>query len=873
MMKQYFEIKENHRDSILFFRLGDFYEMFFDDAIIASRELEIALTGRDCGLKDKAPMCGVPYHSADSYIAKLIEKGYKVAICEQIEDPAKAVGIVKRDVVRVVTPGTIIDSNVLDDKKNNYLCCIYMNEKGFGIAYTDVSTGDFFTTEKSDENGDIISPLFDELGKILPTEIICNTHLYENTSLTMKIKQRFNCMINEFHQWVFDFDFSKESIKRQLSVVNLNGLGLEDKDYSVVASGALIEYLRETQKISLNHINKITQYSSKNFMTLDINTRRNLELTETIRGNVKKGSLLWVLDKTSTAMGGRLLKKWIEEPLLSRKDIENRLSIVEYLTQNIMLINDIRLLLKEVYDIERLMSKIIFGTCNARDLISLKNSIKTFPQIKELLSSLDCEELLNISLNIDGLEDIYMLIQNSILDEPPFSVREGGLIKDDFNTEIKSLREASAKGKEWLSKLEESEKTKTGIKNLKVGFNKIFGYYIEVSKSNIKFAPDYFIRKQTLANSERYITPELKEIEDKILGAEDKMIALEYEIFVSIRDKIASEVKRIQDDSKVIAQIDALNSLALTAYNNNYIKPKINSNGIIKIKDGKHPVVEKVLEEGLFVPNDTLLSNEENRVLVITGPNMAGKSTYMRQVALIVLMMQIGSFVPAEEADICIVDRIFTRIGASDDLSQGQSTFMVEMSEVANILNNATKDSLLILDEIGRGTSTYDGLSIAWAVIEYISDNNKIGAKTLFATHYHELTELEDRLSGVVNYKILVQEKGEDIIFLRKIQKGGADRSYGIEVAKLAGVSSDVINRAYELLNELEKRDINKSEIALSSRERPKTSKDKNSLQLDFFSVKERNIIEKLKSIDVTNLTPIDAINILYKLSKESNEI
>lgn len=873
MMKQYFEIKENYRDSILFFRLGDFYEMFFDDAIIASRELEIALTGRDCGLKDKAPMCGIPYHSADSYIAKLIEKGYKVAICEQIEDPAKAVGIVKRDVVRVVTPGTIIDSNALEDKKNNYLCCIYINEKGFGIAYTDVSTGDFFTTEKILESGNLINPLFDELGKILPTEIICNNFLYENTSLTMEIKQRFNCMINEFHQWAFDLDFSRESIKRQLSIVNLNGLGLDNNDYSVVASGALIEYLRETQKISLNHINKIVQYSSNNFMTLDINTRRNLELTETIRGNVKKGSLLWVLDKTSTAMGGRLLKKWIEEPLLSRKDIEFRLNIVEYLAENIMLINDIRSLLKEVYDIERLMSKIIYGTCNARDLIALKNSIKTFPQIKELLNSVNCEELLSISLSLDELRDVYELIENSILEEPPFSIREGGLIKDDFNLEIKKLREASMKGKEWLSKLEELEKEKTGIKNLKVGFNRVFGYYIEVSKSNIKLAPDYFIRKQTLANSERYITPELKEIEDKILGAEDKMIALEYEVFVNVRDIIASEIKRIQNTSKLIAQIDVLNSLALTAYSNNYVKPKINTKGIIKIKDGKHPVVEKVLEDGLFVPNDTLLNNDEERVLIITGPNMAGKSTYMRQVALIVLMMQIGSFVPAKEADVCIVDRIFTRIGASDDLSQGQSTFMVEMNEVANILNNATKDSLLILDEIGRGTSTYDGLSIAWAVIEHISDVNKIGAKTLFATHYHELTELEDRLSGIINYKILVQEKGEDIIFLRKIQKGGADRSYGLEVAKLAGVNKEVISRAYELLSELEKRDINKSEIACSSKEQIKVIKDKNSLQLDFFSVKERNIIEELKNLDVANLTPIDAINILYKLNKESKEI
>ncbi|WP_352417904.1 DNA mismatch repair protein MutS [Proteiniborus sp.] len=876
MMKQYLEVKEKHKDSILFFRLGDFYEMFFDDAIIASKELEIALTGRDCGQKEKAPMCGVPFHSADSYIAKLIEKGYKVSICEQVEDPAKAVGLVKRDVVRVITPGTIIDTNVLDEKKNNYLCCIFLDEIGFGLAYTDISTGDFFTTEKRIENDNIIDSLFDELGKIMPTEIICNSFLYQNNILTSKIKQRFECMINAYHEWSFELDFAKESIKRQFSVINLDGLGLNNKEYSTIASGTLIEYLRETQKISFQHINKISQYSTSNFMILDLNTRRNLELTETIRGKTKKGSLLWVLDKTSTAMGGRLLKKWIEEPLIDKKDIESRLNIVEFFIDNLMLINDIRELLKQVYDIERLMSKVVFGTCNARDLVALKESIKAFPKVKKLLMSTNCKGLLEISHKLDGLEDIYDIINDSIVDDPPFSVREGGIIKKDYNIEIKSLKEASIQGKEWLSKLEEQERAKTGIKNLKIGFNKVFGYYIEVSKGNIKFVPDYFIRKQTLANSERYITPELKNMEDKILGAEDKMVALEYQVFVSIRDKIASEVKRVQETSRLIAKIDVLNSLALTALNNNYIKPKINTKGLISIRDGKHPVVEKVLEEGLFVPNDTLLDNDESRVLVITGPNMAGKSTYMRQVALIVLMMQIGSFVPAEEADICIVDRIFTRIGASDDLSQGQSTFMVEMSEVANILNNATKNSLLILDEIGRGTSTYDGLSIAWSVIEYISDVKKIGAKTLFATHYHELTELEDKLEGVINYKILVQEKGEDIIFLRKIKRGGADRSYGIEVARLAGVRGDVINRAYEILQELERRDKSESEIAASTNEkieRQTAIENNNSMQLDLFNIKKNKIIEKIKKVNIENLTPLDAINILYKLREEAKEI
>lgn len=876
MMKQYLEIKEKHKDSILFFRLGDFYEMFFDDAIIASKELEIALTGRDCGQKEKAPMCGVPFHSADTYIAKLIERGYKVSICEQVEEPSKAVGLVKRDVVRVVTPGTILDTNVLDEKKNNFLCCIFLEEEGYGLAYTDISTGDFFTTEKKIENANIIDSLIDELGKIMPTEIICNSFLHEREKLTTKIKQKFECMINAYHEWAFDLEFATESIKRQLSISHIDGIGLNDKIYAIVASGTLIEYLRETQKISFHHINKITQYSTNNFMVLDINTRRNLELTETIRGKIKKGSLLWVLDKTSTAMGGRLLKKWIEEPLLDRKNIENRLDIVGFLVEDLMLINDIRSLLKEVYDIERLMSKVIFGSCNARDLVALKDSIKAFPKIKDLLMATNFNKLIDISHKIDGLEDIYTLIDISITDDPPFSIREGGIIKKDYNIEIKSLRESSIQGKEWLSKLEEQERSKTGIKNLKVGFNKVFGYYIEVSKGNIKFVPDYFIRRQTLSNSERYITPELKEMEEKILGAEDKMIALEYQVFVSIRDKIASEIKRIQETSKLIAIVDVLNSLALVAFNNNYVKPKINTKGFINIRSGKHPVVEKVIDEGLFVPNDTILDNDESRVLVITGPNMAGKSTYMRQVALIVLLMQIGSFVPAEEADICIVDRIFTRIGASDDLSQGQSTFMVEMSEVANILNNATERSLLILDEIGRGTSTYDGLSIAWSVIEYISDIKKIGAKTLFATHYHELTELEDKLNGVINYKILVQEKGKDIIFLRKIKRGGADRSYGIEVARLAGVREEVINRAYEILHQLERRDESEPEIAISVKENINNQtiiQGDNSLQLDLFNIKKGNIVDKIKNIEIENLTPIDAINILYKLREEAKEI
>lgn len=876
MMKQYLSIKDKFKDAILFFRLGDFYEMFFDDAITASKELDIALTGRECGQKEKAPMCGIPYHSADNYISKLIGKGYKVAICEQVEDPSTAKGIVKRDVVRVITPGTIIDTKVLEEKQNNYLCCIYLNENSYGLAYTDISTGDFFTTEKFDDNN-IVDLLIDEIGKIMPTEIICNSLLFENKKAVKKIEERFKCMINSYYEWAFDLHFAKDSIKKQFSVISLDGLGLSEKENSIIASGALIEYLRDTQKTIFNHINKITQYSTNNFMSLDINTRRNLELTETIRSKAKKGSLLWVLDNTSTAMGGRLLKKWIEEPLLDKDAIQSRLNIVEYLVDDLILMNEIKDLFKNVYDIERLMSKVIFATCNARDLISLKKSIEVLPRIKDLLISTGHKELVNIGNHLDGLEDIYDLIDKSIVDDPPFSLREGGLIKSDYNSDIKELREATIKGKEWLSKLEEEERKKTGIKNLKVGYNKVFGYYLEVSKGNIKNTPDYFIRKQTLANSERYITPELKDMENKILGAEDKLTTLEYQLFVSIRDKISSQVKRIQQVSKLIAKVDALNSFAITAYNNNYIRPKINNEGLIKIKGGKHPVVEKVLEEGFFVPNDSYLDNNNNRILIITGPNMAGKSTYMRQVALIVLMMQIGSFVPAEYADLCIVDRIFTRIGASDDLSQGQSTFMVEMSEVANILNNATKDSLLILDEIGRGTSTYDGLSIAWSVIEYISDFNKIGAKTLFATHYHELTKLEEEIEGVVNYRILVQEKGDDIVFLRKIKRGSADRSYGIEVARLAGVKKEVINRAYEILGQLENRDKSDKEIALTMNEIEVNNSNLNTeddtLQMNIFNIRKNEIIEQLNSIDISNITPMEAINILYKLKERSKEI
>ncbi|WP_202710931.1 DNA mismatch repair protein MutS [Sporosalibacterium faouarense] len=902
MMQQYMDIKNKNKDSILFFRLGDFYEMFFDDALLASRELEIALTGRECGQEEKAPMCGVPYHSADSYISKLVKKGYNVAICEQVEDPSQAKGIVKRDVVRIITPGTITDVKVLDEKDNNYLCCVYMNENGCGISYVDISTGDLFTTDLIDNMSSASNLLIDELAKIGPTEIIANEFFYKKKDLVNEIEKRFNIVIKKYEDWAFDTEFARDKIKNQLSVISLDGFGLKNRNFAVSSTGALIEYLNETQKTTLDHINNISTYRISNFMVIDINTRRNLELTETMRDKSKRGSLLWVLDKTSTAMGGRLLKKWIQEPLLKLQTITNRLESVETLVNNIFLMDEIKELLKKVYDIERLMGRIAYGNCNARDLIALKGSISIIPELKALLSDPDYPSLNKLANEMDTLEDVHDLIEDSILEDPPLAVKEGGIIKTDYNEDLKALREGATKGKEWLSNLQSTERKRTGIKSLKVGFNKVFGYYLEVTKSNMSLVPDDYIRKQTLANSERYITPELKEMESKILGSEEKMTALEYSIFLEIRNKIKSEIKRIQKTSKIISTIDVLNSLAEVAYKNNYIKPTMKEEGTIDIIGGRHPVVEKMLNDELFVPNDTHLDDNKNRISIITGPNMAGKSTYMRQVALITLMSQIGSFVPAEEANIGIVDKIFTRVGASDNLAHGQSTFMVEMSEVANILNNGTKNSLIILDEIGRGTSTYDGLSIAWSVVEYISEKSKIGAKTLFATHYHELTELEGKIDGVINYKIHVQEKGKDIIFLRKIKRGGADKSYGIEVARLAGVPNPVIDRAKEILAELEKRDINKSEILqecsitkedeLNSKvitpnaykpdqneeikeidNSEKIEEKSSEFQLDMFNVKEKQVLDKLKNIDMMNVTPLDAINILYELVNKSRDI
>lgn len=873
MMKQYMEIKKKYHDTIVFFRLGDFYEMFFDDAILASKILEITLTGRECGQKEKAPMCGVPYHSADSYIIKLVEKGYKVAICEQVEDPSKSTGIVKREVVKVITPGTITDYKALDEKSNNYLCSIFSDIIGIGISYVDVSTGDLYATEINKKNKYTQEIIIDELGKISPKEIILSDESYNNEAFLKKLKSVLNCTIDKYSFKNFNENkdnIYNELIKKQFTKINNDNFDLNEKFHAKMSIGMLLNYLNNTQKVGLINLNNLSFYSIDNYMTLDINTRRNLELVETIRGKTKKGSLIGVLDKTSTAMGGRLLKRWIEEPLIDIKKIEYRLNIIEELYNNIFIMDELKVLLNNVYDIERLMGKITYGSCNGRDLLALKNSISILPKLKKLLSSCSCEKLKELGKKIDDLNDIYTIINSSIIENPPVTIKEGGLIKSQYNNELAELRKATIEGKQWISNLEEKEKNRTGIKSLKIGYNKVFGYYIEVTKSNLKLVPEDYIRKQTLSNCERYITSELKEMESKILGAEEKMIALEYELFIEIRDKIKSQIARIQHTSKILAQIDALNSLAIVAYNNDYVRPNLNNNGIIRIKNGRHPVVEQMLNDEIFIPNDTILDNNENRVSIITGPNMAGKSTYMRQVAIICLMAQIGSFVPADEANISIVDKIFTRIGASDDLSQGQSTFMVEMKEVANILNNSTSKSLIILDEIGRGTSTFDGLSIAWAVIEYIANKNKIGAKTLFATHYHELTELEGKIDGIKNYKIEVKENNDDIIFLRKISRGGADKSYGIQVAKLAGVNDEVIKRAKEILSDLENKDINN--VNTNKIAETKNKKNENQ-QLDFYDINTKRIINKIKNIDLMKLTPIDAINILYKLIEESKAL
>ena len=859
MMKHYLEIKEQYNDCIVFYRLGDFYEMFIDDAKTASRELEITLTGRDCGQEERAPMCGVPFHAAESYIARLIEKGYKVAICEQLEDPKTAKGIVKRDVIRVVTPGTVIESNMLDEKKNNYIMSIYKKGIYFGIAVCDVTTGTFLSTKIEETNN--FAMLLDEISKYNPAEVIVNKMLFNCKEEIDEIKLRFKAYINCYDEDLFkktspDFlepysfvDDSDNKIKEP-----------EQNELQIPAIVGLLNYLNQTQKIKLEHINIIKMYSTQKYMSLNYSSRRNLELTEKMNNQGKKGTLLWVLDKTYTSMGGRLLRKWINEPLLDSKEINKRLNAVEELKNEVIFRGDIIDSLKRIYDIERLVGKIAYGNSNARDMIALKNSLKQLPYLKKILATSKSELLQNLYLSLDELNDIHDLIEKSIVEDPPITITEGGIIKIGYNDEVDELKNATTQGKNWLIQLEAKEKEETGIKNLKVGFNKVFGYFFEVTKSYLNLVPDRYIRKQTLANCERYITEELNELESKILGAEEKVVDLEYKLFIEIRNKIAVNIERLQKASNIISILDVLTSFAIVAEDYNYQKPIIDDGGIIDIKGGRHPVIEKMLPAGEFIDNDTYLDEENEQMSIITGPNMAGKSTYMRQVALIVLMAQIGSFVPVTSARIGVVDKIFTRVGASDDLSMGQSTFMVEMMEVAEILREATKKSLVILDEIGRGTSTYDGLSIAWAVVEYIADKERCGAKTLFATHYHELTELENQIQGVKNYSIAVKEKGEDVIFLRKIVKGGTDESYGVHVAKLAGVPKDVTKRANEILRSLERKSI------LGKKNQEKENKKIATGQLDMYNYKLAELAHEIDKINLNELTPIDALNILVKM-------
>ena len=860
MMQHYLETKEKYKDCILFYRLGDFYEMFFDDAVNVSRELELTLTGKDCGQAERAPMCGIPYHAAESYIAKLVQNGHKVAICEQVENPKESKGIVKRDVIKVVTPGTITESSLLEEKRNNYIMSIFKSGIFFGIAVCDISTGDFLASEIREENN--FERLLDEISRYSPSEIIANKMLMECTEEVNKIKERFDVYISTENEECFSEE--TENIYMKYALLDDKGdivKDLKDKIFAVAAINGLIQYIEETQKTKLNHINKIIIYTITKYMALDMNARRNLELTEKLRDKSKKGTLLWVLDKTSTSMGGRLLRRWISDPLIDVDEINNRLNAVKELKEDIILRGELSTSLKGVYDIERLAGKISYGSANARDLNSLKASAGKLPEIKKLIENSKSNMLNNLYKDIDTLEDIYQLIDKAIVEEPPLSITEGEIIKMGYDDEIDELKTAMIDGKTWLVQLEAKERETTGIKALKVGYNKVFGYYIEVTKSNLSMVPERYIRKQTLAGGERYITEELKELESKVLGASEKVVALEYKKFTQIREMIKSQIQRLQKSAMAVSKLDVLCSLAQVAEDFNYCMPEVDSSGIIDIKEGRHPVIEKMLPSGSFVSNDTYLDESESRLSIITGPNMAGKSTYMRQTALIALMAQVGSFVPAKSAHIGVVDKIFTRVGASDDLSMGQSTFMVEMMEVANILKEATSKSLVILDEIGRGTSTYDGLSIAWSVAEYIAHKEKCGAKTLFATHYHELTQLEDTLEGVKNYSIAVKEKGEDIIFLRKIVRGGTDESYGVHVARLAGVPKNVTQRANEILKQIERKNV----LVNKKTENKKHVEG----QLDMYNFKLAEIAHELDKVNINELTPIDALNTLVKIKEE----
>lgn len=870
MMQHYLNTKKNYKDCILFYRLGDFYEMFFDDALIISKELELTLTGKDCGQKERAPMCGVPYHAADSYINKLVANGHKVAICEQVEDPKEAKGIVKREVIKVVTPSTNLNTQALDETKNNYLFSIYFQNKRYGISICDFSTGDYYITEV-----DSASLLVDEINKFMPSEIIVNDYFnVSGIDLTM-INEKLGITMSTLENRYFDDTNCKTILMKHFHIASVDGLGIKDYENGTIAAGALLTYLYETQKNNLSHIVSIKPYTTNKYMIIDSSSRRNLELVETMREKQKKGSLIWVLDKTKTAMGARTLRNMVEQPLMSKTDINERLDIIEELNHHQIDRDELREYLNSIYDLERLMAKISCKSANPRDLISFRNSLQMLPYIKHIIEGLHSKLLLEYNEQLDDLSDLYEYINIAIVEEPPITIREGGIIKEGFSKEADTFRKAKTDGRQWLADLESKEREKTGIKNLKIKYNKIFGYYLEVTNSFKNLVPDTWTRKQTLTNAERYTTDELKTLEEMILGAEDKLNNLEFELFCTVRDTIAKEVLRIQKTAKAIAMIDAFTTLSVVAVQNHYIRPKINEKGIIEIKGGRHPVVEKMINHEMFIANDTLLNNSNNRISIITGPNMAGKSTYMRQVALIVLMAQIGSFVPADFANIGIVDRIFTRVGASDDLASGQSTFMVEMTEVANILRNATRNSLIILDEIGRGTSTFDGLSIAWAVVEYIANIKILGAKTLFATHYHELTEFEGTIEGVHNYCIAVKENGDDIVFLRKIIKGGADKSYGIQVAKLAGVPDIVIDRAKELVLELSDADISQKakDIAQYSKTAQKLDSQyhkEDELEVKqmslFDTVSDSDIIEEIKHIDIGRMTPIDALNTLYKL-------
>ena len=871
MMKQYMQTKEEYKDCILFYRLGDFYEMFFDDALTASKELEITLTGKNCGLEERAPMCGIPYHAVDSYLNRLVSKGYKVAICEQVEDPKTAKGIVKREVIRVVTPGTNLDTQGLDETKNNYIMCIVYMADRYGLSVADVTTGEYLVTELDSQ-----TKLMDELYKFMPSEIVCNEAFYMSGLDLDDLKNRLHMAIYSLEAWYFDDALCRETLQEHFKVASLEGIGLSDYECGMIASGALLKYLEETQKNSLSHMSRLTRYATGNYMVLDSATRRNLELVETLREKQKRGSLLWVLDKTKTAMGARTLRKYVEQPLIDKKSIVKRLDAVAELKDNAICREEIREYLNPVYDLERLVGKITYQSANPRDLIAFQSSLSMLPSVKSILKDMESDLLKEIYEELDPLEELCDLVGRAIQEEPPLAMKEGGIIKDGYNEEVDRLRKAKSEGKNWLADLETKEREKTGIKNLRIRYNKVFGYYLEVTNSFKDLVPDYYTRKQTLANAERYIIPELKELEDTILGAEDKLCALEYELYCEVRNTIAAELTRIQRTAKAVAKLDVIASLALVAERNNYVRPKINEKGVIDIRDGRHPVVEKMIPNDMFIANDTYLDDKKQRISIITGPNMAGKSTYMRQAALIVLMAQLGSFVPASSANIGLVDRIFTRVGASDDLASGQSTFMVEMNEVANILRNATSKSLLILDEIGRGTSTFDGLSIAWAVVEYISNSKLLGAKTLFATHYHELTELEGKISNVNNYCIAVKEKGDDIVFLRKIVKGGADKSYGIQVAKLAGVPDPVINRAKEIVEELVTADITGKvkDIAVQGSEtKKKTQKKLDEVDLTQFSlfdtVKDDDVLNELKELDISHMTPMDAMNKLYQLQNK----